>query len=65
MNISFLGLIIEVLILGFVAWLIEIAPFFDPLFKSVAKWILIAVAVILVIVFLVGVSHGTSVLLTN
>ncbi len=55
---TFLSLIIYVLILGFIAWLVSIAPMINPTFKAFINFLLIAAAGILVIVFLIGIAHG-------
>lgn len=47
-------LVIELIILGFAAWLVESAPFIDASFKGFIKWILMALAAVLVVVFLLG-----------
>lgn len=50
----FWRLIIEVFCLGVLSYLVTIAPFLDEPFKSIIKWVLIALAVIAVIVFLLN-----------
>lgn len=47
-------LVIELIVLGVASWLVTSAPFIDEPFKGFVKWVIIAVAVILVVVFLFG-----------
>lgn len=47
-------LVVELIVLGFAAWLVETAPFLDATFKQFIKWVLIVVAAVLVVVFLLG-----------
>lgn len=50
----FVLLIIEVFILGILSYLVGLAPFLDEPFKSIIKWVLIALAIIAVIIFLIN-----------
>lgn len=58
---TLLGLIIWIVIIGFIAWLVTTAPFIDPQFKSVIKWLLIVVVAVLVIMFLIDLIGGGSI----
>lgn len=51
---TFIGLIIWLLVLGLIAYLVEIAPFLDGTFKVFIRWALIAVGVVILISFLLG-----------
>ncbi len=51
---SLLGVIIVVLVLGFIAWLVSKAPSIDPTIKQIAVFLIIAIAAIIVIYFLLG-----------
>ncbi len=57
---SLIGLIVWVLILGLIAYLISAAPFISAPFKTIANYILIVIAVIVVISFLLGLSGATG-----
>lgn len=65
MKYSFVGLLVEILILGFVAWLVDLAPFINPTFKTFITYALIVIAAVLLIGFLIGIVHGDNVFLTN
>lgn len=50
----FWRVVIEVFALGVLSYLVGLAPFLDEPFKSIIKWILIALAVIAVLLFLIN-----------
>lgn len=47
-------LVVELIVLGFAAWLVDTAPFIEAQFKQIIKWVLIVVAGLLVAIFLLG-----------
>lgn len=54
--------VVSVLILGFIAWIIESAPMIDPSFKAFIKWVLLAIAAVILIVWLLGlVGYGSGI----
>lgn len=56
--------VVSVLILGFVAWIIESAPMIDTSFKDFIKWVLLAIAATILIVWLLGlVGVGTGIVI--
>lgn len=52
---TILSLIVWLLILGFVAWLVSIAPIIDATFKNFIKWILVVIGAVMVLMFLLGI----------
>lgn len=60
---SIVALLVILAIIGVAAWLLSIAPFIAEPFKGFINWILIVVAVIVVVVFalgLLGVGTGIT-----
>ena len=57
---TLLALIIWVVIIGFVAWLVSTAPFIDPTFKAIIKWLLIVAVAVIVITFLIHLLGGQT-----
>lgn len=51
---AFTALIVWLLVLGFVAWIVQIAPFIEPKFKSFIIFVMIAIAGLLVLSFLLN-----------
>lgn len=51
---SILTLLVALVVLGFFAWLAITAPFLEATFKEFIKWVLIALAGVLVIVYLLS-----------
>lgn len=48
------SIIIQLIVLGVIAWLVSIAPFIEARFKSFITWVLIALAVVILIAAFTG-----------
>ena len=57
---SILTLVIWLIILGVLAWVIDMAPFIEGTFKTFIRYALIVVAAVLVVVFLLALVNGGS-----
>lgn len=56
--------VVAVLVLGFIAWIIDGAPMIDASFKGFIKWILLALAGLILIVWLLGlVGYGPGIVI--
>lgn len=51
---SVIALLVYLGILGAAAFLVDVAPFLNPTFKSFINWVLVVVGVIVVAVFVLG-----------
>ena len=51
---SLIGLIVFIIVIGVVLWLISIAPFLDEQWKTISRWLIIAIAVIWLLYRLLG-----------
>lgn len=59
---SVAAVVVSVLILGFIAWIVESAPMIDASFKAFIKWVLLAIAAVIIIVWLLGlVGYGSGI----
>lgn len=59
---SVLVVIVAVFVLGFLAFIVESAPMIDPSFKAFIKWVLLAVAAIILVVWVLGlIGVGTGI----
>lgn len=59
---SVVAVVVAILVLGFLAWIIESAPMIDGSFKAFIKWVLLAIAAIILVVWLLGlVGFGTGI----
>lgn len=48
--------------LGFLAWIVESAPFIDSSFKALTKWVLLVIAGLILIVWLLSiVGYGPGI----
>lgn len=48
--------VVVVLVAGVLAWLIQSAPFIDARFKQLGVWVILAVAVLIILLKLVGIA---------